>query len=395
MTIFLTLIAFFFLASCAAVQRPPTNLASIHADAEAIRDTQRATVDAMIDGLARRVIARGDRILDVLLLSGGGQHGAYGIGFLRGWRNRADNTMPRFDLVTGISTGALQAPLVFLGTEESLSRASDLYGMAVDEFAPTFDWLFWLRRTGGLVDTSRFRRMIETVFDETLCRQLQSEFQAGRQLAIATANFDLGIGRIWDLARESDCSAASLERVHNLFLATTAIPGIFPPLLIDGHVHGDGGVVANLLPLLDLNGYRRLAERLRVLEAKGPVTVRLWVVMNLWTHPTPVVMDPADRGAIAQRGSLLLFWAQQSQILQRLGELSRAVSKDVAGLQMEMRYTSVPSELSSEPGAAALFNQAWMHRLEQLGYDRARSASPWDKIGSPYERPAPLTPPGQ
>jgi len=33
MTIFLTLIAFFFLASCAAVHRPPTNLASIQADA--------------------------------------------------------------------------------------------------------------------------------------------------------------------------------------------------------------------------------------------------------------------------------------------------------------------------------------------------------------------------
>jgi hypothetical protein len=54
---------------------------------------------------------------------------------------------------------------------------------------------------------------------------------------------------------------------------------------------------------------------------------------------------------------------------------------------MEMRYTAPPSELATEPGASALFDQAWMLRLEQLGFARARGASPWDEIGSPYERP--------
>ena len=211
----------------------------------------------MLDGLARRAVARGDRALDILLLSGGGQHGAYGIGFLRGWRSRTDLPMPSFDLVTGISTGALQAPFALLGTDQALNAAAALYGKAVDEFAPSFDWLFWLRRTGGLIETSRFQRMIETVFDERLCRQLRPQFEAGRQLAIATTDFDLGIGRIWDIGREMDCSRASLDRVHKLLLATTAIPGIFPPVMIDGHVHADGGIVANLLPVLDLDGYRR------------------------------------------------------------------------------------------------------------------------------------------
>jgi hypothetical protein len=37
-----------------------------------------------------------------------------------------------------------------------------------------------------------------------------------------------------------------------------------------------------------------------------------------------------------------------------------------------------------------LFHEAWMLRLEKLGYERARSASAWDEIGSPYDRPAPL-----
>ena len=298
--------------------------------------------------------------------------------------------MPRFDLVTGISTGALQAPFALLGTDEALNAAAALYGKAVDEFAPSFDWLFWLRRTGGLIETSRFQRMIETVFDERLCRQLRPQFEAGRQLAIATTDFDLGIGRIWDIGREMDCSRASLDRVHKLLLATTAIPGIFPPVMIDGHVHADGGIVANLLPVLDLDGYRRLAARLRGLGVTDRVTVRLWVVMNLWTHPTPTVIDPADRSAMSQRGTLLLFWTQQSQLLASLADLARAVSADVPGLNVEMRYTAIPSELATEPGANMLFDEAWMLRLEKLGYERGRSMTPWDDIGSPYQRPAPI-----
>jgi Patatin-like phospholipase len=376
--------------SCSVVHRPPATVASIITDGDAARSVQRDTIDTMLDGLARRAVARGDRTLDLLMLSGGGQHGAYGIGFLRGWRSRTDTPMPRFDLVTGISTGALQAPFALLGTEEALNAAAALYGKAVDDFAPTFDWLFWLRRTGGLIETSRFQHMIETVFDERLCRQLRPQFEAGRQLAIATTDFDLGIGRIWDIGQETDCSPTSLARVHKLLLATTAIPGIFPPVVIDEHVHADGGIVANLLPVLDLDGYRRLAARLRALGVTDRVTVRLWIVINLWTHPTPTVIDPSDRSAMSQRGTLLLFWTQQSQLLARLADLARAVSADVPGLNVEMRYTAIPSELATEPGANMLFDEAWMLRLEKLGYERARSTSPWDEIGSPYERPSPI-----
>jgi hypothetical protein len=139
---FSALVALGCFISCSAVHRPPATVASIIADGDAARSIQQDTIDTMLDGLARRTVARGDRTLDLLLLSGGGQHGAYGIGFLRGWRSRTDMPMPSFDLVTGISTGALQAPFALLGTEEALNAAAALYGKAVDEFAPSFDWLF-------------------------------------------------------------------------------------------------------------------------------------------------------------------------------------------------------------------------------------------------------------
>lgn len=378
------------LSACAAISRPPATLESLKTDAVALRELQRATVDSLIDNLARRAVTRGDHMLDVLLLSGGGQHGAYGAGFLRGWKSRSDMPMPRFDLVTGVSTGALQAPFAFLGTEQSLDTLVNLYRGAAVNFAPRLDWLFWLRRTGGLVDTAAFRKTLATIFDDAMCRELQREFREGRRLAIATTDFDLAVGRVWDIARETDCSTKSLSHVQSLFVATAAIPGIFPPVILDGHVHGDGGIVSNVLPVLDFSGYRRLAERLRSLGIQEPVTVRLWVLMNLWTHHAPTVVDPANRSELAQRGSILLFWTQQSQLLQRLDDLARVVSLDVPGLKLEMHYSAVPSELSTEPGASALFDGAWMARLEALGYQRARGAAPWDQITSPYERPLPL-----
>lgn len=51
-----------------------------------------------------------------LLLSGGGQWGAFGAGFLKTLHDRRPEYLPRFDIVTGISTGAFQA--MFAGLDE-------------------------------------------------------------------------------------------------------------------------------------------------------------------------------------------------------------------------------------------------------------------------------------
>src|SRR5581483_10223675 len=64
--------------------------------------------------------AHGD--VDVLAISGGGANGAYGAGLLYGWTKTGER--PEFQLVTGISTGALAAPFAFLGSDwdEQLRR---------------------------------------------------------------------------------------------------------------------------------------------------------------------------------------------------------------------------------------------------------------------------------
>jgi predicted acylesterase/phospholipase RssA len=295
--------------------------------------------------------------------------------------------MPRFDLVTGVSTGTLQAPFAFLGNEAALDTLSALYLRAADRIAPTIDWFFWLRRTGGVVKTDRYRATIRSVVDTRMVDSMRAAFRADRQFLVATTDFDLATGRIWDISHELDTTAASVARVREIFYASTAIPGIFPPTTLDAHVHGDGGVMSNVLVPLTLDDYRALAARLKARGVTEAVTVRVWVVMNMFTHMPPKVMNPSSRKDMSARTSLLMLSAQHPQVVHLLNALAQAVTTGVAGLKFEARYTAIPVALSTEPAASKLFDKGFMQRLETLGYERARGAAPWDSTISAYARP--------
>src|SRR5687767_12425740 len=61
-------------------------------------------------------------VVDLLVISGGADWGAFGAGILKGWGKVPDAAMrrPEFDAVTGVSTGALIAPFAFLGDDASI-----------------------------------------------------------------------------------------------------------------------------------------------------------------------------------------------------------------------------------------------------------------------------------
>ncbi len=68
--------------------------------------------------------------IDMLIISGGGDWGSFGAGFLKGWeRISADDpmAMPQFTAVTGVSTGTLIAPFAFLGDPQSIETIDHLY----------------------------------------------------------------------------------------------------------------------------------------------------------------------------------------------------------------------------------------------------------------------------
>jgi Patatin-like phospholipase len=68
-------------------------------------------------------------VLDILIVSGGGDWGAFGAGFLKEWQKvpaQHPLARPEFDAVTGVSTGTLIAPFAFLGDERSIDQIVNL-----------------------------------------------------------------------------------------------------------------------------------------------------------------------------------------------------------------------------------------------------------------------------
>src|SRR5262249_28126492 len=107
----LALVVLCLAAGCLSARRyPPPNLSPsarlVQVEPRSDQPTLPAVVQAAhTDPAAPRV---------VLALSGGGLYGAYTTGVLKGWSDAG--IRPQFDVVTGISTGALIAPLAFLGS---------------------------------------------------------------------------------------------------------------------------------------------------------------------------------------------------------------------------------------------------------------------------------------
>ena len=66
----------------------------------------------------------GNASYNILAISGGGSQGVYGCGVLDGWYERGD--MPKFDVVTGISTGSIISTFIFLGGD-NITHISKVY----------------------------------------------------------------------------------------------------------------------------------------------------------------------------------------------------------------------------------------------------------------------------
>lgn len=204
---------------------------------------------------ARRDMDRGPAVYGTvwLTLSGGGPDGAYGAGLLAGWTQRGDR--PDFGLVTGISTGAIVAVFAFLGPDydDELKEVYTTYQTSDLAVRTVFSGL-----TGGaaLLDTSGLRTLIETYIDDEVMAGIAERARQGRILLIGTTNLDATRPVIWNVSAIAASGHPDAKRlVHDIVQASSAIPAVFPPLLIpveiDGvtydEMHVDGGATQQVM----------------------------------------------------------------------------------------------------------------------------------------------------
>lgn len=199
----------------------------------------------------RLLEANGERPLNMLVLSGGGAGGSFGAGALVGWSQQG--TRPEFDIVTGVSAGALYAPYAFLG--------SSWDDRLIQAFPQTsLERLLQRSLLTAIFGTSLYRGkplhdLVDRFVTADLLRAVARESARGRLLLVATTDLDTQATVIWDLgaiAREGDDHARQLFR--DVLIAAASIPGIFPPVMIQvqrggsafEEMHADGATTAAL-----------------------------------------------------------------------------------------------------------------------------------------------------
>lgn len=335
--------------------------------AESIRLEDPREFDADGDGV---------REYDFLALSGGGAHGAFGAGMLCGWTARGDR--PNFKVVTGISTGALQATPAFLGPEFDplLQRfytevsTADIYRRRPALAALVADAAY---------DTAPLRRLLDGAIDDRVLAAVARKHRAGHRLFIGTANMDANEFVIWDMGAIAASGRPDARRRYvDVLVASASVPVLFPPVYFDVDVggrrcremHCDGGAEAQVF----LRGFMLDVED--ALEGAGLTTGevrgRLFVIRN---------GRPDDRPGYAAVGPSTLSIAEAT--IEKLFKVTAAASlyrmyvlADRYGVEFNLRC--IPQAF--DVGFPALeFDRAGMNRLFDLGYRLGRDSADWDQ----------------
>jgi predicted acylesterase/phospholipase RssA len=336
---------------------------------------QAAAIDSEVDRRAPR---------DVLVLSGGGMVGAYTAGVLKGWT--ASGRRPRFDVVTGVSTGALIAPFAFLGPDydELLERGytgarpADLYRLRY----PTS--LLW---SDSLADAEPLRRRVESEITPELVARLAREHAEGRRLYIGTTNLDTKSLVVWDLgAIAAGDDPHKVGLIREVILASCAIPGLLPPVPITVGVNGqprselhvDGGVNASVFLPPSVLGLRRCEE--------GPATASGTTVHVIVAGKLRAESRPVERRVLRVSGESLSAMLQA-----RLeGDLLKVyVQARHAGAAF--RLTGVPEDVPLGANWMGLDGPA-LRRLFDAGYQSGSGGVKWPTEPPglrPEDQPAP------
>jgi predicted patatin/cPLA2 family phospholipase len=247
------------LAGCASLERlPPVPLAqadnakflSISEARFYPKDQDRITAIAYKAYQRRQSVKSATAPRYYLAISGGGDDGAFGAGLLTGWTARGNR--PIFDIVTGVSTGALSAPFAFLGPAYD-SQLKQVYTESnADDI---FQKRTILATVGNdaLADNAPLRRLVSRYVDDALVQKIAAEYRKGRLLFILTTNLDQGRPVVWNIGAIAESGhPQARELIIDILLASSAIPAVFPPVMLDvtidgqryQEMHVDGGAVA-------------------------------------------------------------------------------------------------------------------------------------------------------
>ena len=319
---------------------------------------------------------------DILVLSGGGAFGAFGAGFLKGWGevNDANYKRPHFDSISGISTGSLIAPFAFIGTAEAYDDIIRLYENPGADWVRERGIIPYLPGNVSLYDVSKLRETIQLVITKSMIAQIKEGATEHRQLLVGATNMDYGLLRVWDLAQVASKAPAedAVEQTVTALSASTAIPGLFPPVVIDDLLYVDGGATMQVVGGIDKRNWAYSSEKttLDFGDLKEPIKIRVWIIVNqkLLTD-TKVVQSRWT--SIAARSLNTLLRASTLQSIQDAETFVQLIDQRPE-FDAQMRYVAIPQDFPIVD-SDEMFDAELMKDLVKLGMKMGTDPANWKK----------------
>ncbi len=252
--IFLGLMASLFLAGCTStpereLSSKASSFATLPNGYQPLDPTHPSPIYAAVstvpgDNVIRYLERKRGHALNMLSLSGGGQNGAFGAGFLIGWRE--SGRRPEFDVVGGVSTGALLATHAFLGTPADDVMLEEMYTQVTNADIYNERGVFdLLSGTDSLRDTAPLRVMLAKFITAETLKRVAAAYDDNRMLFVGTTNIDYGQTWVWNMTLIA--KAGDLALYRKVLLASASFPIVFPPVEIDGHLFVDGAARSNVV----------------------------------------------------------------------------------------------------------------------------------------------------
>lgn len=324
-------------------------------------------------------------VVDILVISGGGDWGAFGAGVLKGWGvipQEDPMARPQFDVVTGVSTGALIAPFAFIGTDESVERIVQLYRNPQKDWVKNRWPLYFLPNNLSFAEVPGLERELRTNVTLETAVQIAEAGRDGRMLAVNTTNLDDASPRVFQLVPEAKRAVETedMSRLHSIMLASAGIPGAFPYREIDGDMYVDGGITGNMI----FGG--RLGEEdtlpavwQRLYPGVAVPKIRYWVIFNNQMHALPVVVkarwpDIVTRSLELSTRSATLTAMRQLHAMSEISRLKR-------GAEIEVYTVAIPNDWV--PPVPGVFIKETMNNLTDLGERMGADRASWSTAPPP------------
>ncbi|MEM8791790.1 MAG: patatin-like phospholipase family protein [Pseudomonadota bacterium] len=305
----------------------------------------------------------------ILALSGGGPDGAFGAGLLNGWTERGDR--PKFQVVTGVSTGAIIAIFAFLGPQYD-AQLREIY--TTFETSQLLEPTIFAALTGGTAatDTRGYRALIEQYISDEVVKELAAASREGRALLIGTTNMDASRPVIWNVSNIAATGHPDARQlIHDIIQASSAIPAVFPPVLIpveaeDGRrfdeMHVDGGATQQVMFLSPQIPLALLDE------AAGLEFDRtMYIVMNNKLRKSYAPIRPRILSIAGAAVSSLIGGSGSGDVYRIFAVGQRD--------DIDLNLTWIPRSFELEPEEP--FDKDYMRELYNLGYQQGLSGERW------------------